>query len=238
MKKQFEKKHFLKVIIPVSVTVIFLLISIFLYDIISYIYYSKMINYNKIEYMETLSYHRYIKKQVDNYNNIIAISDYLKRNNFFHNEINSFDLAVTIVKESSHKNLDPFLVLAIIEVESNFDHNSRSVMDARGLMQIRNPTALYISKIENIKISSSSLKTDPLLNIKLGIAYLRHLIDKFDGNYKYAIIAYNLGVNRVYSLMSSNINLPKSYYYKVISTYKKINNLYKHREIKQLQETP
>ncbi|MCA1933000.1 MAG: lytic transglycosylase domain-containing protein [Calditerrivibrio sp.] len=238
MKKQFEKKHFSKVVIPLSITVVFLLISVFVYDIISYMYYNHKMNYNKIRYMETLAYHRYIKKQVNNYNNIIAISDYIKRNNFFHDEINSFDLAVSIVKESSNKNLDPFLVLAIIEVESNFDHNSRSTMDARGLMQLRNPTALYISKMENIEISSSNLKTDPILNIKLGIAYLRYLIDKFDGNYKYALIAYNLGINKVYSLMSANINLPKSYYYKVISSYKKINNIYKHQELKQIQETP
>jgi len=44
------------------------------------------------------------------------------------------------------KQLDPYLILAIIEVESNFKYKRESTMGAKGLMQIRTPTAFFISQ--------------------------------------------------------------------------------------------
>lgn len=230
MKKHFYRKALLKIINSILFTILLLILAMILYDIISYYYYTNSIDKNKRQYNEIEAYHRYITRQVEIYNNIINISDYLKRNNFIHKEINNYDLAFTIVNESLKKDLDPYLVLAIIEVESKFDHNAVSVMGAHGLMQLQENTAKFITKNDEIKVSSSKLKKDPLLNIKLGIAYFNYLLNKFEGNYKYAIIAYNLGINKVYSLMTSNTPLPKSYYNKVISTYKKINKIYNHKE--------
>ncbi|MEF3254558.1 MAG: lytic transglycosylase domain-containing protein [Deferribacterales bacterium] len=230
MKKHFDRKVLLKIINSILFTILLIILAMILYDIISYYYYTNSIDKNKRRYNEIEAYHRYITRQVEIYNNIINISDYLKMNNFIHKEINNYDLAFTIVNESLKKDLDPYLVLAIIEVESKFDHNAVSVMGAHGLMQLQENTAKFITKNDEIKVSSSKLKKDPLLNIKLGIAYFNYLLNKFEGNYKYAIIAYNLGINKVYSLMTSNTPLPKSYYNKVISTYKKINKIYNHKE--------
>jgi len=226
MKNQLEKKFHIKVALSVVVTVILVLAIKFGVDYFTLKYYEKKNEKNKIEYMKMLAYHHYTKNQVKFYKDIINISDYIQKNKFYHDEVNSYDLALTIVQESFRKKLDPYLILAIIEVESDFEHSSESVKGAKGLMQIKPETARYVLVMEDIKASSKNLKKDVLLNVRLGIVYYSYLLKKFDGNHKYALIAYNLGVNKVFSLMSQKVNLPKSYYHKVYSKYKSIAKLY------------
>lgn len=238
MKKKSVKKNHLKIVKALGITAVIFIAIVVTYDILSYKYYERMLLSNKLWYMEVESYRRYLKKQLVYYQNIINISDYIKRNNFFHHEVNSYDLALIIVKEAMSKELDPYLILAIIDVESNFKYKSESAMGAKGLMQLRTPTAVFISQKNDIDISSSKLKNDPLLNVKLGIAYFHYLLEKFDGNYKYALIAYNMGVNKVYSLMSARINLPKSYYSRVIEKYREIVDIYKLQEVQYTLKNP
>ncbi len=234
MKKQIEKRFILKIAISVIFTFVALLSVKFLVDYISLKYYSKKNEDNRIEYMKTVAYYNLVKSQVKFYNDIINISDYIKRNDFLHEEINHYDLALTIVQEAYRKKIDPYLVLAIIDIESDFKHSSESIKGAKGLMQVKVDTAKYIAVKEDLKVSTNRLKRDPLINVKLGVSYYAYLLNKFDGNHKYALIAYNLGVNKVYSLMTQKINLPKSYYYKVYNKYKYIAKLY-NQEIIPLQ---
>ncbi|MGC8768011.1 transglycosylase SLT domain-containing protein [Calditerrivibrio sp.] len=175
--------------------------------------------------MKKITYHNLLKNQVNFYNDVINISDYIKRNDFYHNEINNYELALAIVQESYKKKLDPYLVVAIMDVESDFRADSESIKGAKGLMQIKDDTARYIAVKENIKVSTRRIN-DLLINVKLGISYYSYLLKKFDGNHKYALIAYNIGVNKVYSLMTLKINLPKSYYNKVKDRYNFITKLY------------
>lgn len=226
MKKQIEKRFLQKVALSVIVTFVALLFFKFLVDYISLKYYSKKSEDNKIEYMKTVAYYNIVKSQVKFYNDIINISDYIKRNDFLHEEINHYDLALTIVHEAYRKKVDPYLILAVIEVESDFKHNSESIRGAKGLMQVKSETAKYIAIKEDLKVTTKKLNNDPLLNVKLGISYYAYLLNKFEGNHKYALIAYNLGINKVYSLMSQKINLPKSYFYRVYNRYKYIAKLY------------
>ncbi|NMR96128.1 lytic transglycosylase domain-containing protein, partial [Vibrio parahaemolyticus] len=60
-----------------------------------------------------------------------------------------------VYKYSTEFNLDPFLVLSIIKVESNFNENAISSKNARGLMQIGETTAKWAAeelKIEDFRI--------------------------------------------------------------------------------------
>ena len=84
--------------------------------------------------------------------------------------------------------LEPELVLALIEVESNFDPNAHSPKDAQGLMQLIPPTAVRFG-VEDIK--------HPLQNLHGGMAYLRWLLDHFEGNLPLALAGYNAGEGAV-----------------------------------------
>jgi len=80
--------------------------------------------------------------------------------------------------------LDPALVLAVVEVESNFDSNARSPKDAQGLMQLIPETA------ERFGVKDV---WDPEQNLRGGMAYLRWLLDRFNGDVKLALASYNAG---------------------------------------------
>lgn len=84
--------------------------------------------------------------------------------------------------------LDPELVLALIQAESNFDPTAHSPKDARGLMQLIPATAQRFG-VQDI--------WDPVQNMRGGMAYLRWLLDHFDGDRKLALAGYNAGENAV-----------------------------------------
>ncbi|MDZ7752802.1 MAG: transglycosylase SLT domain-containing protein [Gammaproteobacteria bacterium] len=84
--------------------------------------------------------------------------------------------------------LDPALVAAVIRTESNFDPRARSPKDARGLMQLIPATARRFG-VEDI--------WDPVENLRGGLAYLRWLLDHFDGDVELALAGYNAGENAV-----------------------------------------
>lgn len=84
--------------------------------------------------------------------------------------------------------LDPDLVLAVIEAESNFNPRARSPKNAQGLMQLIPATAERFG-VDNV--------WDPEQNVRGGMAYLRWLLGYFDGNVKLALAAYNAGEGAV-----------------------------------------
>ena len=84
--------------------------------------------------------------------------------------------------------LDPELVLAVIQAESNFNPRARSHKGAIGLMQLMPATAKRFG-VKNIQ--------DPLQNLQGGMAYLQWLNRHFDGQLKLILAAYNAGENAV-----------------------------------------
>ncbi len=79
------------------------------------------------------------------------------------------------------------LVKAIATAESNMNQEARSYVGAIGVMQLMPETA-------------GSLGVDPYdekQNIEGGAHYIRQMLDKFNGNVKYAIAAYNAGPGAV-----------------------------------------
>jgi len=85
--------------------------------------------------------------------------------------------------------LDPDLVLAVIRAESNFNPLAKSHKNAQGLMQLIPGTA------KRFEVSDV---WDPLENIRGGMAYLRWLLDHFEGNEALALAGYNAGENAVH----------------------------------------
>jgi soluble lytic murein transglycosylase-like protein len=84
--------------------------------------------------------------------------------------------------------LNPELVLAVIEVESNFNPRARSPKSAQGLMQLIPATARRFGVSD---------PWDAHQNLKGGMAYLRWLLDHFQGDLKLALAGYNAGEKAV-----------------------------------------
>ena len=127
------------------------------------------------------------------------------------------DLARGILKESKKNELDPILVLAVIQVESRFDHKAVSPRGAQGLMQVQ--PAVVKAMIHEGKIEPSqrhqSLK-DPLVNIQVGTSYLAFLHEMF-GDLKLALTAYNWGPTRIRQKIRERQRIPLGYATKVLT---------------------
>jgi soluble lytic murein transglycosylase-like protein len=86
--------------------------------------------------------------------------------------------------EAKRSNLEPELVLAVVEVESNFDRFAISVSGARGLMQVM-PFWL-----EEINLSDNNL-FKIRTNLRMGCTILRYYLDMESGDLGPALARYN-----------------------------------------------
>ncbi|MBE9221736.1 transglycosylase SLT domain-containing protein [Cyanobacterium stanieri LEGE 03274] len=99
-----------------------------------------------------------------------------------------------IVKWSSQRNLNPFLVTALMRQESRFQPLIQSPVGATGLMQVMPETGEWIAP--QIELEEYSL-TDPDDNINLGTWYLDYTHRNYDNNSLLAIASYNAGPSNV-----------------------------------------
>lgn len=97
-----------------------------------------------------------------------------------------------IRQQSEEKGVDAALIAAVIYSESRFDDQT-SDAGARGLMQITPETAREIEKLSGGTEFVLDDLSDPDINIRYGTFYLRHLLDRFDGDEVAALAAYNAG---------------------------------------------
>ena len=84
--------------------------------------------------------------------------------------------------------IHPDLVYAVVEVESNFNPWAVSIKGAQGLMQLMPETARSLGVVNAF---------DPVDNVRGGARYLRRLLDRFGGDKRLALAAYNAGETAV-----------------------------------------
>jgi soluble lytic murein transglycosylase len=93
--------------------------------------------------------------------------------------------------------LEPALLAAVIYQESKFDPAAESSSGAIGLMQLTPATAEGIAlRTGGSRFQLSDLY-DPEINVRYGSWYLRHLLDRYDGDLRLALSAYNGGQGNV-----------------------------------------
>ncbi len=93
-----------------------------------------------------------------------------------------------IYREARKNQLPPELVAAVVEAESDFRPRLVSGKDARGLMQIVPETG---------RLMGTQNLFNPADNIAAGTKYLRYLFDRFDGDQRMVLAAYNAGEGNV-----------------------------------------
>lgn len=90
-------------------------------------------------------------------------------------------------------NLQPSQVLGIARSESLFMRDIRSAAGAIGLMQLLPETARRTAREFDLPYAGRITLTDPEGNVRLGTAYLRRLLERFDNHQVLATAAYNAG---------------------------------------------
>ena len=103
-------------------------------------------------------------------------------------------------------------MVGLMQVESHFDPNAQSHKDAYGLMQVRFPTARELDP----SLLSFWQLFQPERNIRLGAEYFRKLLDRYNGDYRMAALAYNRGPSRVDGEILAG-RIPDSYYQKILA---------------------
>lgn len=93
-----------------------------------------------------------------------------------------------IEQSAGYHQVDPDLVRAVVQVESNYNPFAVSPRGAMGLMQLIPGTA------RRFGVSNAF---DPAENLDGGIRYLKHLMEIFDGNLELSLAGYNAGENAV-----------------------------------------
>jgi soluble lytic murein transglycosylase len=95
--------------------------------------------------------------------------------------------------------LDPAWVYGVMRQESAFWEDARSRSGALGLMQLMPSTARETARRLRERVDDVYDLLSPPKNIRLGVAYLRRVLDRFDGHQGLATAAYNAGPGRVRS---------------------------------------
>ena len=109
------------------------------------------------------------------------------------------------------------LVLAVIEVESQFDAFAVSPVGAMGLMQILPNTGEALARRYDHPWHGPRTLFDPVTNVRLGIAYLAELRHRF-GQWPTALAAYNWGPSAIGRRLMAGDPIPAGYADRVLST--------------------
>jgi soluble lytic murein transglycosylase len=111
-------------------------------------------------------------------------------------------------KYSTARNLDPYLVAALVAQESNFDPVVVSHANAYGLMQVLPSTGRSYARKLGVRPFSTKRLTEAEVNVRLGTQIFADSIRKFGGVH-FALAAYNAGDSRVVAWQRERPGMPQ-----------------------------
>lgn len=123
----------------------------------------------------------------------------------------SRDLAEDIYDIAREQDIEPKLAYGLVKTESTFDERAVSHVGARGLTQVMPRTAAWLipgTKTEDLY--------DRQTNLRLGFQYLDQMIDKYKGDVRLALLAYNRGPGTVDKVLKRGGNPDNGYADKVL----------------------
>ena len=122
-----------------------------------------------------------------------------------------------LIEKYAEKNgLDSDFVKAVVKQESGFNEKATSKCGAMGLMQLMPGTA------KALNVNDPYNARD---NIEGGVKYLKGLMDRFDGDMKLALAAYNAGPNAVKKYNGvPPYNETQNYVKNIMSMYQRIQS--------------
>ena len=105
-------------------------------------------------------------------------------------------LRETVVRRAGAIGLDPAYVYGLIRQESRFIMDARSHVGAAGLMQVMPATAKWTAQKIGLTNFTPDQINDREVNVTIGTAYLKLVLDDFEGSMPLATAAYNAGPGR------------------------------------------
>lgn len=121
------------------------------------------------------------------------------------------DLSGAIYDMALAEGINPAIGFRLVQIESGFDSRAKSRVGAIGYTQLMPATArFYMPEIDE------ALLYDRDVNLRLGFRFLRQLMNRFDDNLHYALLAYNRGPTTVREILAQGGNPSNGYAEKVV----------------------
>lgn len=124
-------------------------------------------------------------------------------------------MASEVMDASLREGIDPELSFHLVRLESEFNPRAVSKVGAIGLTQLMPSTATMIEK----GMTREQLFV-PKNNLRVGLRYLRTLLDQYKGNVRLALLAYNRGEDAVWRDVRAGVNPGNGYDQWVMKGYK------------------
>jgi soluble lytic murein transglycosylase-like protein len=124
-------------------------------------------------------------------------------------------LAEDIYDVAEKEGIEAELAYGLVRTESSFKQRATSHVGARGLTQVMPRTAAWMvpgTKAEDLY--------DQKTNLKFGFRYLNQMIDKYKGNVRHALHAYNRGPGTVDRILKRGGDPANGYADKVMSGWR------------------
>jgi soluble lytic murein transglycosylase-like protein len=121
------------------------------------------------------------------------------------------DLAEDIYDIARETNIEPRLAYGLVKTESTFNERAVSPVGARGLTQVMPRTAAWL-----VPGTRTQDLYDRQTNLRLGFKYLDQMIDKYKGDVRLALLAYNRGPGTVDKVLKRGGNPDNGYADKVL----------------------
>ena len=115
-------------------------------------------------------------------------------------------LAASIMDVANAEGIDPDLAFRLVKLESDFNTHATSPVGAIGLTQVMPSTARFYQR----GITTQKLY-DPTVNLRIGLHYLRELIEEYHGNTNLALLVYNRGPAAVAKSQANGDNPSNGY---------------------------